>query len=114
MSANLIKKEKKKRGFMDGYKTYDTSGGFGSASEWKQAFNKRMSLDEAENILGANDPLTVLGLKANATLEQITKAFRKLAMLHHPDKNVGKEREANEKMQQLLAAYTLAKKRFKK
>lgn len=105
---------KKKRGFMDGYKTYDTSGGFGNSNEWKQAFNKRMSLDEAENILGTNDPLFVLGLKADATEDQVTKAFRKMAMLHHPDKNIGKEKEAHEKMQEILAAYTIAKKKFKK
>jgi len=27
-----------KKGFMDGYKTYDTSEGFGSSWEWKRSF----------------------------------------------------------------------------
>ena len=35
---------------------------------------------------------TTLGVPRNATAPQITKAYRSLALLHHPDKNPGSER----------------------
>ena len=99
---------------MDGYKTYNPeTEGFGSTEQWRSAFNKRMSIDEAEQVLGSNDPLTILGLKANATGDAVKKAFRKMAMQYHPDKNVGNESEAKVKMQEVLAAYTVLKKKLK-
>jgi len=77
------------RGFMDGYRTYDDSAGRGSRDEWRAAFNERMGLDEAAQILGNDEPLTVLGLQAGATENEIKKAWRKQAMRWHPDRNGG-------------------------
>src|SRR4051812_23557523 len=42
----------RKKGFLDGYPTYDTGGGHGSRGEWRQAFSRRMGLDEARQALG--------------------------------------------------------------
>jgi|ERR1035437_4335988 DnaJ-class molecular chaperone len=109
--GNLIKK---KKGFMDGYKTYDTSDGFGNSNEWKKSFNKRMSLDDAIEILDTKSPYVILGVEKNATEVMIKTAFRKLAMKLHPDKNQGNEKEANEKMKDILAAYTVLKDKINK
>jgi len=42
---------------------------------------------------GAKDYYKSLGLKPTATEQEIKKAFRKLAILYHPDKNPTKEAE---------------------
>jgi hypothetical protein len=41
-----------KKGFLDGYKTYDDHAGHGNSSEWQKAFAERMGLDEARQALG--------------------------------------------------------------
>lgn len=94
-----------KKGFCDGYKTYDpASEGYGDASQWKQAFNQRMGYDEATTILGVDDPYTILEIVIGASLAEIKKAYRRMAMLWHPDKNPGVD--TTEKMQKIIAAYT--------
>ena len=50
------------------------------------------------------DYYTVLGVQRNATPEEIKKAYRKLAVKYHPDKNQGKK-EAEEKFKQINEAY---------
>ncbi len=109
----MTKLIKKKKGFMDGYKTYDTSNGFGNTTEWKKSFNKRMSFDEATGILNSKSPHVILGVKETATASEIKSAYRKLAMKWHPDKNQGNEVEANEKMRDIIAAYTVLNKKRK-
>jgi DnaJ homolog subfamily A member 5 len=47
----------------------------------------------------------VLGLPQSCTPEEIKKQYRKLALLYHPDKNVGNEEEATEKFKLVQAAY---------
>jgi len=48
--------------------------------------------------------LQILELDASATDEDIKKAYRKLAMKHHPDRNQG-SKEAEEKFKQVKEAY---------
>lgn len=50
------------------------------------------------------DYYAVLGLTRDANLEDIKKAYRKLAMKYHPDKNPGNT-DAEEKFKQVTAAY---------
>jgi hypothetical protein len=50
------------------------------------------------------DPYTVLGVSHNATAEEIEKAYRKLAMKNHPDRNPG-DKAAEEKLKQVNVAY---------
>ncbi len=102
-----VKKIKPKKGFLDGYKTYDTSEGFGFPSQWQESFNKRMSMEDAKLIMNEDDPYVILGVQRGDVIDVVKKAFRKMAMKFHPDKNPGLEKEMNEKMQKIIAAYTI-------
>ncbi len=50
------------------------------------------------------DYYEVLGVQRNATAEEVKKAFRKLAVQHHPDKNPG-DKKAEEKFKEINEAY---------
>jgi len=52
------------------------------------------------------NPYDVLGVKQDATPEEITKAYRKLSKTHHPDRNPGDE-EAVKKYREVQEAYEL-------
>ncbi len=52
------------------------------------------------------DYYQVLGLKKGATPEEIKKAYRKLALKYHPDKNQG-NKEAEEKFKEINEAYAV-------
>lgn len=56
-----------KRGFLEGYKTYDASAGHGSAAEWQKTFTEKMGQEEARR---------ALGLPADAGWESICRALR--------------------------------------
>ncbi|CAE6341092.1 unnamed protein product [Rhizoctonia solani] len=47
----------------------------------------------------------LLGVEEDATADEIKKAFRKLALIHHPDKNHDNVEEATQKFAQLQQAY---------
>ena len=47
----------------------------------------------------------ILGLKQDASLKDIKKAYRKLALKWHPDRNKGKEEEATKKFRIVGEAY---------
>ena len=52
------------------------------------------------------DYYEVLGLKKGATEDEIKKAFRKMAMKYHPDRNPD-DKEAEEKFKEVNEAYTI-------
>jgi len=52
------------------------------------------------------DPYQTLGVKKNASQEEIQKAYRQLAKKHHPDLNPG-NKQAEEKFKEVSAAYDL-------
>jgi molecular chaperone DnaJ len=51
------------------------------------------------------DYYDVLGVKKNANSEEIKKAYRKLAIKYHPDKNINNKKEAEEKFKEAAEAY---------
>jgi curved DNA-binding protein len=53
----------------------------------------------------AKDYYGILGISRNASDADIKKAYRKLAMQYHPDRNPGKEKWANEKFKEINEAY---------
>ena len=53
----------------------------------------------------AKDYYKILGVPRNASDDDIKKAYRKLAMQYHPDRNHGKEQWANEKFKEINEAY---------
>lgn len=55
----------------------------------------------------AKDYYQILGIPRNATKEQIKKAYRRLAMQHHPDRNQGNEEWANEKFKEINEAFSV-------
>lgn len=51
------------------------------------------------------NPYEILGIEKNATQEDIKKAYRKLSMKHHPDRN-GNSSESNKIFQNITDAYS--------
>lgn len=56
--------------------------------------------------MAKRDYYEVLGVEKNATAEDIKKAYRKLAIKYHPDKNPG-NKEAEEKFKEAAEAYSV-------
>jgi molecular chaperone DnaJ len=51
------------------------------------------------------DDYDILGVSKNASLEEIQKAYRSLAIKYHPDKNLDNKDEAEKKFKEISAAY---------
>lgn len=55
----------------------------------------------------AKDYYQILGVPRNASDEEIKKAYRSLAMQYHPDRNLGREKWANEKFKEINEAFSV-------
>lgn len=55
----------------------------------------------------AKDYYQIPDVPKNATQDQIKKAYRKLAMKYHPDRNPGNEKWANEKFKEVNEAFSV-------
>jgi len=60
----------------------------------------------ADNIDKDKDYYKILGVDEKATEDELKKAYRKMSMIHHPDKN-GNTDESKQKFQELNNAYEL-------
>ena len=54
-----------------------------------------------------NDYYEILGVGENADADEVKSAFRKLAFEHHPDRNPGNEKQAEEKFKKINEAYSV-------
>ncbi|KAF2036505.1 DnaJ-domain-containing protein, partial [Setomelanomma holmii] len=64
--------------------------------------------DDEEDGPPVIDPYEVLGLETEATADDVKKAYRKLALIHHPDKAAANEKDAaNKKFQEIAFAYAV-------
>ena len=57
--------------------------------------------------MARKDYYEILGVGRDADEKTIKRAYRKLAMQYHPDRNPGKEKEANEKFKEINEAYAV-------
>ena len=55
----------------------------------------------------SKDYYKVLGISKGASDQEIKKAYRKLAMQYHPDRNPEKEGWANQKFKEINEAYSV-------
>lgn len=55
----------------------------------------------------AKDYYQILGVPRNASDDEIKKAYRRLAMQYHPDRNPGREKWANDKFKEINEAYAV-------
>ena len=56
--------------------------------------------------MAKRDYYEVLGVDKSASADEIKKAYRKLAIKYHPDKNPG-DKEAEEKFKEAAEAYSI-------
>lgn len=56
--------------------------------------------------MSRKDPYEILGVARGASLDEIKKAYRRLAKQHHPDRNPG-DKEAERKFKEVQAAYDI-------
>ena len=57
-----------------------------------------------------SDYYTILGVEKSANTSEIKKAYRKLAIKWHPDKNPNNKEQATEKFKQIAEAYDVLSK----
>lgn len=76
-----------KKGFLDGYKTYDPEEeGYGNPEQWRGEFRVTMGLGEAKEIIGSTPPREILGVAESAPWAEVRRAYKRRVLEVHPDR----------------------------
>jgi len=78
-----------------------------SSAQYRRSIPKRPGRDGATAASKGRDYYKILGVPRSADDRAIKKAFRKLSIQWHPDKNPDNKEEAQEKFKEIAAAYTV-------
>jgi len=89
----------------DDHTPYGT-GEPGTATDWKAAYDKVMSEEEADEVLGEQDPHAVLSIRRGSTKAQVKAAYRKLAKNCSDAFGTSPDEAAVEKFKKAHAAYS--------
>jgi hypothetical protein len=89
----------KKRKYIKSYKKRKYKKSY-KKRKYKKSYKKRKYKSYKKKILTGGDNYTVLGVNKGAKGDEIKKAYRKLALIHHPDKGGD-----SEKFKQISKAY---------
>jgi hypothetical protein len=118
-----------KMGFTDGYEKYDTSNGFGTPQEWREAFYERMGFEQAQQVReeaqrrgtwrSEHRIIEASGttISDSSLWDEVKAAFRKAALNTHPDRanlNGMTNAEAQEKFKEVQAAFAILERRYGK
>lgn len=68
-----------------------------------QSLNHHLAMPTAD--VNSSDYYNVLGVERGATEQEIAKAYKKLALKHHPDKNQDNKEKAEENFKKITEAY---------
>lgn len=77
-------------------------------ASFAQDMNIRRALARAVKSLKLSqrkDWYKILGISRTASMSEIKKAYKKLALQWHPDKNVDNKEEAEDKFREIATAY---------
>ena len=67
--------------------------------------NRNSSTKHSENILDKSEAYEILGLAITATIQQVKKKYRELALKWHPDRNRTNKTQAEEMFVKINLAY---------
>ncbi|NWK05210.1 J domain-containing protein [Marine Group I thaumarchaeote] len=73
--------------------------------EYFKAHKKTEFDPNSENIFDKTEAYKILGLDISATIEQVKKKYRELALRLHPDKNMANKTQAEQKFVKINLAY---------
>ena len=79
-----------------------------TSSEWSSSPSVLVAAKKKKQQDAASEDLyKIMGVKKDATEPEIKKAFKKLAIKYHPDKNQDDPETAKEKFQKIANAYEI-------
>lgn len=107
-TAQPVDKKARFAKLMGRYKQYDPSvEGFGSVSQWREAWEQTMGVEQAQDVLGDDNPLTILGLTKTPTRAILKSAYRKKVMENQDCFRADATPEQQAKAKQIIAAYSI-------
>lgn len=106
--AKPVDKKARFAKLMASYKQYDPSvDGYGSVSQWRESWEQVMGVEQAQEVLGDDNPLTILGLTKTPTREILKSAYRKKVMENQDCFRADATPDQQAKAKRIIAAYSM-------